>query len=361
MVETAELPDEARPDDPALRSWIGRMCRASVFGAADMDAIIVALAGFLLRGGIVLLLLPSVVMPSVLGVAGATGVDAFGIDGRPTPWLFQVAAIVSVATALWLVLALMIGSLIDVWLIDAALGPDEAAAGRPRPLPDLRILLDLAVIRAVCLVPLAGAIYWASSLAYDTVYRELITPTNLATPLALRVVGDAAGALLVVALVWLVSEVIAAIAVRRLVLLDAGIWRSIGGAFIHIFRRPVSSASTVIATFGASILATGLAMVATAVTFDWCRVAARSQQPIPLTIGLGSLSTTRDFRPIVFILATVALAVVWVAALAVSGIASAWRSAALTFETAARVPRPHTNPTEAGLGLSGRLSGRSGD
>jgi hypothetical protein len=337
------------------------MRRAFAFGAADLDTTIVALAGFLLRGGIVLLLLPSVVMPSVLGVAAATGVDAFGIDGRPTPWLFQVGAIVSVATALWLVLALTIGSLIDVWLIDAALGPDERAAGQPRPLPDLRILLDLAAIRALCLVPLFGAIFWASSQVYDTVYRELITPTSLATPLALRVVGDAAGAILVIALVWLVSEVIAAIAVRRLVLLDAGIWRAIGGAFIHVLRRPVSSASTVIVTFGTTIVATGLAMAATAVTFDWCRVAARSQQPIPLTIGLGSLSTTRDFRPIVFILATVALAVAWVAALAVSGIASAWRSAALTLETAAGVPGPNTNPTEAGLGLSGRLSGRSGD
>jgi len=47
------------------------------------------LAGFLLRGGIVLLFVPISVLPSVLGIAGATGVDAFGIDGRPTPWLFE--------------------------------------------------------------------------------------------------------------------------------------------------------------------------------------------------------------------------------------------------------------------------------
>lgn len=361
MVETAEPPDAARNGNSASPGWMGRTRRAFAVGTADVDTPVVALAGFLLRGGIVLLLLPSVVLPSVLGVAAATSVDAFGIDGRPTPWLFQIAAIVSVATALWLVLALVIGSLIDVWLIDAALDPDEVAAGQPRPLPDLQILLDLAGIRAVCLVPLVGAILWAGSRVYETVYRELTTPTNLAAPLPLRVVEDAADAILIVALVWLASEVIAAIAVRRLVLLEAGIWRSIRGAFVHVMRRPVASTSTVIVTFGASIVATGLAMAATAVTFDWSRVAARSPQPIPLTVGLGWFSATRDFRPVVFILATMALAAAWVAALAVSGIASAWRSAALTAETAAGVTGPHTNSTEAGLGLSGRSSERSGD
>jgi hypothetical protein len=361
VVETAGPPDTAQSDDSASPGWTGRTRRAFAFGTADMDTPVVALAGFLLRGGIVLLMLPSVVLPSVLGLAAATGVQAFGIDGRPTPWLFEVAVMVSLAVGLWLALAVTIGSLIDVWLIEAALGRDERAAGRPRPLPDLRIVLDLAGIRAVCLVPLVGTIFWAGSRVYDTVYRELTTPTDLATPLPLRVVEDAADAILVVALIWLASEVIAAIAVRRLVLLDAGIWRSIAGAFVHVTRRPVSSASTVIVTFGASIVATGLAMASTAVTFDWCRVAARSPQPLPLTVGLGSLTATRDFRPVVFILATMALAAAWVATLAVSGIASAWRSAALTTETAAGVTGPPTNSAEAGLGLSGRSSERSGD
>ena len=57
---------------------------ALAFGLGDLDSVVVALAGFLLRGGIVLLALPSVVLPSVIGIAGVTGVDAFGIDGRPT-------------------------------------------------------------------------------------------------------------------------------------------------------------------------------------------------------------------------------------------------------------------------------------
>ena len=65
-------------------SWLGRMRRASAFGLSGRDTVVVALAGFMLRGGIVLLAVPSAVFPSVIGLAGAIGVNAFGIDGRPT-------------------------------------------------------------------------------------------------------------------------------------------------------------------------------------------------------------------------------------------------------------------------------------
>lgn len=334
---------------------------ALAFGVADVDTIVVALAGFLLRGGILLLLLPSIVLPSVINIAGATGVKAFGIDGQPQPWLFEVAAVISALAALWLVLAFVLGALIDFWLVHAALDPEGHATGRPRPLPDLRIVLDLAGIRALCLVPLVAAVIWAGSQIYTAAYQELTTPTSLATPLALRVIESAAVAVVVVGLAWLASEVVAAIAVRRLILLDVGIWRSIGGALIQIVRRPVSSVATVVVSFIGSVLAMGLAMAATAMTFDWCRVVARDQQPISVTIGISPISTTRDFRPAVFILAAVALVLAWVAALALSGIASAWRSAAFTGETAAAAPEAQPDSAEVGLGLSGLLSDRSGD
>ena len=153
--------------------WAARTRRAWAFGLTDVDTALVALAGFLLRGGIVLLILPSVVLPSVIGIAGATGVDAFGIDGRPTPWLYEVVAIVSTVAALWLILALAVGSLIDVWLIGAALDPEGGATSRRRALPDLDMILDLAGVRVACLVPVAAAIVWAGSRIYTAAYDEL--------------------------------------------------------------------------------------------------------------------------------------------------------------------------------------------
>ena len=58
---------------------------AASFGVACSDIPTIALAGFLVRGGLVLLLLPSVVLPSVIGIASATGVRAFTLSGALTP------------------------------------------------------------------------------------------------------------------------------------------------------------------------------------------------------------------------------------------------------------------------------------
>jgi hypothetical protein len=333
---------------------------ALVFGWADPNTIVVALAGFLLRGGIVLLLIPSAVLPSVIGLAGVTGVDAFGIDGHPTPWLFQVVAVISLIAALWLLLAFLVGSLIDVWLIEAASRRDGRSTAEPGPLPPLGVLLDLASVRIVCLVPVVVAIAWATSRIYTAAYNELTSPTNLVTPLAVRVVERAADAVVVIAAAWLISEVVAAIAVRRIILFDVGVRRSIAGALAQLVRRPVSSAGSVVISFGGSVVAIGAAMVATATAFDWCRVAGRNEQPISITIGISPLATTRDFRPAVFVLAVVVLAATWVAALALSGAASAWRSAAFTSEVAAAPPAPQ-DAQMSELGLSAHSRERSGD
>jgi hypothetical protein len=349
VAETAHRVD-FRPGAPARRDWTHRTFRAIAFGLTDSETAVVALAGFLVRGGILVLLVPSVVLPSVLGAAAVTGVDAFGIDGRPTTWLYQVAAVVAVAAAIWLLLAFIVGSLVDAWLIDAALDTVGGAPGRARPLPSLKILLDLAGVRAVCALPLIVVGYWAGSRIYTVSYNELTAPTNLETPMVLRVFEGAADAIAVLGLAWLASEVIGAIAVRRTVLLDHGIWQSLGGAAVQLVRRPLSYAATVIVSYGASAVATVLSILATAAAFDWCNAAARSQA-----------ASTLDFRPVVFILTAFSLGLAWVFSLAVSGIASAWRSAAFTEETAAAADDRQISFARNRLGLSGPASERSGD
>lgn len=326
---------KTRPSDPARKGRIGLLVGSLSFGLSNPDTIVVALAGFLLRGGIVLLVVPAAVLPSVIGIAGATGVNAFGIDGRPTPWLFQVAAVASIVVAIWLLLALVVGSLVDVWLIEGALDGERDATRRPRPAPELRVLLDLAGIRVICLVPLAVALALAYSRIYGVIYDELTVPSNLATPLAVRVVMGAATTVLAVGLVWLASETVAAVAVRRFVILAPGVWRALAGAIGQLVRRPISSAIAVAVSYGASLVATGLAIFATSTAFGWCSWAARDQQPFAITLGISPYSTTRDFRPAIFLLAVVALGLAWIAALALSGVASAWRSAVFTGETAA--------------------------
>lgn len=333
---------------------------ALAFGLADLDAAVVALAGFLLRGGIVLLALPGVILPSAIGLAGVTGVDAFGIDGRPTTWLFEMVAIGVGAVLVWLALASFVGATIDVWLIEAAFDSSERPIRQERPLPQIGLLLDMVTVRGICFLPLAGVLVWAGSRIYTAAYNELTAPSNLVSPLPLRVVENAADAVILVTVVWLVTETISALAVRRLVLSNVGVWRSLAGALVQIGRRPLSTGLTVLASTGASVLATVVAIAATATAFDWCRIAARNEQPIALTLGFGQLSTTRDFRPIVFVLAALILAVAWLTAAALSGVASAWRSAAWTAEVVDSLPKTRIDaPDEPGL--SGPTPERSGD
>ncbi len=336
----------------ARLGWPGRMRRALAFGLSGRDVVVVALAGFMLRGGIVVLAVPSAVLPSVIGLAGAVGVNAFGIDGRPMPPFFELVAIVSVLAAVWLLAAMVVGSLIDVWLIETALNPNGRSLRSPRPPPRLEQLLGLAGIRAICLVPLAIALAWAGSRIYTAAYNELTIPSNLAVPLPVRTVLAATDAVAVVMVVWLLEETIGAIAVRRLVLTGCGIWRAIGGAVLQLVRRPVTSAATVLLSYLASALAMAAGLGLTAVAFDWFRVAARTQQPIPLSLAIGQFSTTRDFRTAVFLLAALAVGVAWVAASTLAGMASAWRSAALTGEVAEATSRPVGKPSESQLGLS---------
>jgi hypothetical protein len=361
VVERAELLADERSDARTGQGWAGRMARALAFGLGKRDNVIVALAGFLVRGGILVLALPAAILPSVIGLAGATGVDAFGIDGRPTAWLFEIVAVGVVGVVVSLALASFIGSLIDVWLIEAAIDGAGTPVREGRPLPRTGLLIDMISVRGFCLLPLAGAIAWAGSRIYSAAYAELTTPTNLVTPLPVRVIESAADAIVVVVLAWLVTETIAAIAVRRMVLADHGVVRSIGGAIAQVLRRPLSTAGTVLATTGATLLATALAVAATSTAFDWCRIAARNEEPIAITLGMGPLSTTRDFRPVVFVLTALVLAVAWVAAAALSGAASAWRSAAWTGEVLTSISNDRIDPDDAELGLSGKHEETSGD
>jgi hypothetical protein len=311
------------------------MRAAARFGVADIDADVVGLAGFLIRGGVVVLAIPSVVLPSLLGIAGVFGVNALGIDGHPTSWLISIIVLSCALGALWLAAACLLGSLVDVWLIRAALAAEPRIASRPQPLPDFGLLLDMAAIRALCLVPLGIVIAVVSQFLYDAVYSELTLPTNLASPLLVRVVERAALPLALVVVTWLITETVAAVAVRRLVIRGYGFWPALGGALTQLVRRPLTSVSTMLVTSLGSVASISMAMAITAFAFQWCLDAARLPNPVALTLALGPLNASRDLRPLIFVGAALALGLAWVAGLAIAGMTSAWRSAAWTGETRA--------------------------
>lgn len=332
--------------------WLARVRLAATFGLAGSDVPTIALAGFLVRGGLVLLLLPSVVLPSVIGIAGATGAHAFTLSGDPTPWFVEVLAAVSVGLLVWLLISALVGSLVDVWLVRSALEIGYYDLDPTLPAAGPRLLVRLASIRLICLVPLAIALVWAGGRVYTATYNELITPSNLAVSLPLRVIGDATDAVAVAVATWLACETIGAIAARRLILTGDAVWRAIVGALAQVVRRPIWTLLTVATSVAASAVVAVATFLGTAAAYDWVTVATRTEKPIAETLGIGAFTTTRDFRPVVFVLAVVALASVWLAGLALSGVTSAWRSAAITHEVTAalgriRVPEASATPEVA--------------
>jgi hypothetical protein len=294
---------------------------AAAFGMTGSEIPTIALAGFLVRGGLVLLLLPSVVLPSVIGIASATGVRAFTLSGALTPWFLEVAVAAGVGLLVWLLLAAVVGSLVDIWLVRAALEVGDSEPDHASPPAGPGLLVRLMAVRIACLAPLALVLVWAGGRIYTATYDELIVPSNVAVSLPVRVVGDATDAIVVVVATWLACETIGALAARRIVLTGAVAWRAIVGALAQPLRRPIWTLLTVVAAYGVSAVTSAATFLATATAFDRVLMAARTERPIDL------------------LLAVIALAIVWLAALAIAGIASAWRSAAFTHEVTAALGR----------------------
>jgi len=316
--------------------WPARLARAWTFAVGDFDAGVVALSGFLIRGGVVVLAVPSVILPSLLGLASVFSVNALGIDGQPTQWLIAVIAWLSLAAGLWLIVAGLVGSVVDWWLIRAVASSDPAAVGRPQGVPDPVLLLDMAAIRIGCLLPLGAALWAASSPIYDAVYGELTSPTNLSDPIALRVAARAATPLGLVIVAWLAGETVSTIAVRRLVL-GGGFLGALQGTVGQLILRPASTLLTMATTTVVSVAGVACAAVITGLAFGFVLDAARLPQPLAATVSIAGFNASRDLRPLVFLGSVVGLAFAWVLALAIVGVTSAWRSAAWTEETAAAI------------------------
>jgi len=329
-------PTQASGVDASARAgWTGRALRAFRFGIQSSDNVLVALAGFLVRGGLVFLAVPSVVLPSVIGLAGTVGISSFSIDGSPTARFYELVALAIAGVTLWLATAAVVGSLVDVWLVEAARSPAERLGDQARPLPDGGTLLDMIAVRGLCLLPLAATLLWAASRIYSATYDELLAPSNLAVPLFVRIAERQADGIAAVVIVWLATETLAALAVRHLLLAGGGVGSAMTGAVSQVVRRPLSTLMTTVLWSVAGFAAMAGTMAAAATAYGLCLETARLSDPIAVTVGLGALSTTRDFRPVVFVLVTLVLVAAWLAGAAVSGVASAWRSAAWTEEVVA--------------------------
>jgi hypothetical protein len=207
----------------------------------------IALAGFLARGGIVLFALPIIVPPSLVGLATFIGPASITLDG-PTPGLLvRIVITISVVSAALLV-GTIVGAAAEIALIGA--GRSDPGLGDPLPLPAAGLLRRIVAIRLISLLPLAIVFAAGVQRIGQITYLELTLPTDLVTPIAIRVAARAPEIVGAFLLAWLFGETWGGLATRLAVLRTASLARALGGGLTLLLRRIV-----VVPLLAASVLA----------------------------------------------------------------------------------------------------------
>jgi hypothetical protein len=280
-----------------------------------------ALVAFLARGGILVLAFPIVVLPTLIGISNLVG-PASVTAGGPAPRLVALLAVGIAAGALAVIVGTALAAAAETAFLRVTVAP--APDGRRQPILFGACLAPAGQgrgasrvfgLRLVLLAPVAAAVAVALPSWVEVAYRELTLPTDLAMPLALRVLAGAPAATGLLTVTWLVAEVVGGFAARRAVLFDTGLTRALGRGLVDPLRAPLGTLLTTTA---------GLAVaIATLVPATWALSWAWELARAPLVDeGLSPAAAG----------GTVVLAAAWIAALALAAIGSAWRGCLATAE-----------------------------
>lgn len=303
---------------------------------------ILALAGFLVRGGILLFLLAVVTLPSPLALSNVLRPVITPLYfGRLEPMTAALIAAAVTAAVAGLLGGGWIAAATEVVLVrDAqAAAAEEHLPARPRRATGSLVITRATAAHLVALVPAGLALALGSVRIFDVAYAELTSPSD-AGPIVPRVIAGAALPIAIVAVFWIVGEIVGGLAVRRLVLGGESVLGSVGRAAIDLVQRPAGSLIAPLVTV--VVLALDLAAVLALVSIVWMEVRTRLVRPLE--------------DPVATALALGTLGAAWTLALLVTGLIAAWRSTAMTVET----ERAAVAETGAGLDDDGTIGASAG-
>lgn len=271
-----------------------------------------ALAAFLVRGGILLVLLPLVVLPTpaALATAFAPAIEGFAFGGLTAERLLLVLAL---GATLFVVLGGtgLAGAWLDLaQLREAAAEEDlrlgwEPAHGSAREALSLRLTAHLPTLAV-----LGYAVIRLVAAAYD----ELLSPGDTGTSIFLRVAERAADAVALLVVTWLAGETVGGLAARRAAAgarAREALWRA-----LRQVASPRGLATLLLTT---AVLALALVPFLAAAGAAW-----RHMRSVLIA----------DAGPFSLGAALLVLVATWILGLAVLGIVLAWRGAAWTCEVA---------------------------
>lgn len=323
-----------------MRSWRSAMADAAFATLAHPEAWPVALAGFLARGGILVLLVPIFVVPTTpqLAILVAPALTPL-VFGQPSAALDLLIAGLVVAA----VVAILAGCLVGAWadLVLVRFATAEEAGGGAEPTSGSGRAL---AARLVAHLPLATALAWGAMRVVDAGYRELVTPDDVTIPLIVRVLRDVPDAVALIVLAWLAGETIGGLAARRLAEPGASVGGALAWSVRRLVARPVTSGLTLVVANAAVLLVAAPCLVASAIAWHALGAVLASNAPLEMVL-----------------LAVGLLVVLWLSALVLVSVTTTYRAFAWTFE-ATRPPavavgtpyQPSPDPGTIGSGEAGR-------
>jgi hypothetical protein len=271
-----------------------------------------ALAAFLVRGGIVVALLPILSLPSAAGMTTtlAPSLEALVLGRGSLEGVIVGTLFVAVVLAALLAAALA-GSWLDLALVREAADDDDLDLGwSPASLETRGRAVQGLAIRLAAHLPTMVATGYAAIRLVGATYAELLDPGDTAVPFVARVLLRAPDAVVPVVLAWLLGEAIGALAARR---------AAAGEPTTLAVRRAVRQ---VLGPAGLATLAlTTLVLIAVAGAFVLTAGRAWEHLGTVLVGGAGSLQLAA---------ALVLFVSTWMLGLALLGAALAWRGSAWT-------------------------------
>jgi hypothetical protein len=296
----------------------------------------IALAAFLLRGGILLVALPVIVLPTPVGIGNVFAPTLTAIAfGSVSAELIVVMVTAVLAAFVWLVLGgwLAAGLEVEAMRIVAARTAGDRMNASPTgdgtepsaPAPSVGVAVGsraaarVLEVRLLAEIPLALVLAWGSVRIVVTAYRELTAPADVVTPILIRVLSDLPEVVVVIVVVWLSGEVVAGMGARRVVLAGERPIVAIRGALGTCLWHPLAT----LARSGLPTLALLAIVVPTIVATSsaWSAVDA-------------ALDGTHG--PLAVVALVVGFVALWTGAVLLIAVVSAWRAAVWTISEIAR-------------------------
>jgi hypothetical protein len=274
---------------------------------------------FLLRGGLVVLLLPIVVLPTQVEVRLMLGGNLGSTGFAPGFWV-GVGAATIFSTGLVMVVLYALARIEAAAFAHLARDPDLEIAPPVDPAARVR---DLFVVESLTLIALLlAAVPLAAALGQVT-YDEILRPTSTA-PIYDRVLSQVMLPLALLAAALPIVDSVSAAVVRRL-LIGRSVGSAVSGSIGALVRRPIRFLATSLVAW----LALAVVVVATdvALTVAWQQTRAAFLR----TTSVADMLTST--APLVV---AVLLAGVFAGGLAVCGYVAAFRNALWTITSLRR-------------------------